>query len=109
MLEIVKLALRRPNTFIVMALIIFLFGVISIIKTPKDIFPDINLPVISAVWTYSGMPPEDMAGRIVYYYERSLSSTVNDIEHIESQSLFGYGIVKIFFQPDVDIRTATPR
>ncbi len=106
MLEIVKLALRRPNTFIVMALIIFLFGVISIIKTPKDIFPDINLPVISAVWTYSGMPPEDMAGRIVYYYERSLSSTVNDIEHIESQSLFGYGIVKIFFQPDVDIRTA---
>ncbi|HQT81802.1 MAG TPA: efflux RND transporter permease subunit, partial [Ferrovaceae bacterium] len=61
---------------------------------------------ISAVWTYSGMPPEDMAGRIVYYYERSLSSTVNDIEHIESQSLFGYGIVKIFFQPDVDIRTA---
>ncbi|OYV78572.1 MAG: hypothetical protein B7Z60_09775, partial [Ferrovum sp. 37-45-19] len=78
MLEIVKLALRRPNTFIVMALVIFLFGVISIIKTPKDIFPEINLPVISAVWTYSGMPPEDMAGRIVYYYERSLSSTVND-------------------------------
>ncbi len=106
MLGIVKLALRRPNTFIVMSLIITLFGAISAFKTPVDIFPQINIPVISAVWTYSGMPPEDMAGRIVYYYERSLSSTVNDIEHIESQSLFGYGIVKIFFQPDVDIRTA---
>ncbi|KXW56130.1 efflux RND transporter permease subunit [Ferrovum sp. PN-J185] len=106
MIGIVKLALKRPNTFIVMSLIITLFGVISAFKTPVDIFPQINIPVISAVWTYSGMPPEDMAGRIVYYYERSLSSTVNDIEHIESQSLFGYGIVKIFFQPDVDIRTA---
>ncbi|MBU6468907.1 MAG: efflux RND transporter permease subunit [Betaproteobacteria bacterium] len=106
MLEIVKLALRRPNTFIVMSLMITLFGIISAFKTPVDIFPQINIPVISAVWTYSGMPPNDMAGRIVYYYERSLSSTVNDIEHIESQSLFGYGIVKIFFQPNVDIRTA---
>jgi len=107
MLELVKLALRRPYTFMVLALLILIFGPLAALRTPTDIFPDIRIPVISVVWSYTGMQPEDMAGRVVYYYERSLSSTVNDIEHIESQSLPGYGIVKIFFQPTVDIRTAT--
>ncbi len=104
---IVRLALSRPYTFIVFALLILIFGVLAILRTPTDIFPDIRIPVISAVWTYTGMQPDDMSGRVVYAYERALTSTVNDIEHIESQSLPGYGIVKIFFQPTVDIRTAT--
>ncbi len=76
-------------------------------KTPTDILPDIRIPVIAVVWQYQGLPADDMAGRIIYYYERTLTSTVNDIEHIESQSLHGVGVVKIFFQPGVDIRTAT--
>ncbi len=104
---IVRLALSRPYTFVVFALLILLSGLFSITRTPTDIFPEIRIPVISAVWTYTGMQPGDMAGRVVYAYERYLSSTVNDIEHIESKSLPGYGIVKIFFQPTVDIRTAT--
>src|ERR1700754_5047339 len=107
MLAIVRLALRRPYTFIVMAILIVIFGVLAAIRTPTDIFPDIRIPVIAAVWTYRGMSPEDMAGRVVYYYERQLSTAVNDIDHIESQSLPGVGIVKIFFHPTVDIRTAT--
>ena len=89
-----------------MALLIAIFGVISWAKTPTDIFPNIGIPVVSAVWTYNGLPPEAMSGRIVYYYERTLSSQVNDIQHIESQSLAGYGIVKIYFQPNVDVNTA---
>ena len=107
MYEIVKLALKRPYTFTVLALLILIFGPMAALRMPTDIFPNIRIPVISAVWTYTGMQPGDMAGRVIYAYERSLSSTVNDIEHIESQSLPGYGIVKIFFQPSVDIRTAT--
>ena len=74
--------------------------------TPVDIFPDIGIPVVSAVWTYNGLPPEEMSGRIVYYYERTLSSQFNDIQHIESQSLPGFGVVEIFFQPNVNINTA---
>jgi CzcA family heavy metal efflux pump len=107
MIRLIQIALERPYTFVVMALAILLSGVLAVLRTPTDIFPDIKIPVIAAVWTYTGLPPEDMSGRIVYFYERQLSSTVNDIEHIESQSLAGYGIVKIFFQPNVDIRTAT--
>ena len=107
MLAIVRLALRRPYTFIVMAILIVIFGGLAAVRTPTDIFPDIRIPVIAAVWTYRGMSPDDMAGRVIYYYERQLSTAVNDIEHIESQSLPGVGIVKIFFQPTVDIRTAT--
>src|ERR1700761_7124110 len=107
MIAIVRLALRRPYTFIVLAILIVLFGGLAAIETPTDIFPDIKIPVIAAVWTYRGMSPDDMAGRVIYYYERQLSTAVNDIEHIESQSLPGVGIVKIFFQPTVDIRTAT--
>lgn len=107
MIEIVKLALRRPYTFMVMAILILILGVFSAIRAPVDIFPEIKIPVISIVWSYTGLPPEDMAGRVVYAYERSLTTTVNDIEHIESQSLPGFGVIKIFFQPSVDIRVAT--
>jgi len=105
-LWIVQLALRRPYTFVVLALLIALFGVRAALDTPTDIFPNINIPVVSVVWTFTGMLPQDMSGRIVYFYERTLSSEVNDIEHIESQSVNGYGIVKIFFQPGVNIANA---
>ena len=107
MLAVVRLALRRPYTFVVLAILILILGPLAALKTPTDIFPEIKIPVIAVVWTYRGMPPDDMSGRVIYYYERQLSSSVNDIEHIESQSLPGVGIVKIFFQPGVDIRTAT--
>jgi multidrug efflux pump subunit AcrB len=89
-----------------MAILIAIFGVRSSLGTPTDIFPNINIPVISVIWSYTGLPPDDMANRIVAVYERSLSTTVNDIEHIESQSLAGYGVVKIFFQPTVNISAA---
>jgi multidrug efflux pump subunit AcrB len=105
-LGIVKLALRRPYTFIVLALLITIFGVASALRTPTDIFPNINIPVISVVFSYTGLPPDDMAGRIVTFYERSLPNSVNDIEHIESQSIPNYGIIKIFFQPTVNINAA---
>jgi multidrug efflux pump subunit AcrB len=104
---IVRLALRRPYTFVVLAILILIFGAMAAIKTPTDIFPDIKIPVIAVVWTYRGMAPDDMAGRVIYYYERQISTAVNDIEHIESQSLTGIGIVKIYFRPGTDIRTAT--
>src|SRR5579863_8714602 len=103
---IVQLALRRPYTFVVLAVLIALFGVRAALVTPTDIFPNITLPVVSVVWTYTGMLPADISGRIVYFYERTLSTEVNDIEHIESQSVNGYGIVKIFFQPGVNIANA---
>ncbi len=106
MVGIVKLALRRPYTFIVMALLIMIFGVASALRTPTDIFPNINIPVISVVFSYTGLPPDDMAGRVVTFYERSLTTSVNDIEHIESQSIPSYGIIKIFFQPTVNINAA---
>ena len=106
MLAIVRLALRRPYTFVVMAILIAIYGTLAAIRTPVDIFPNIGIPVISVIWSYTGLPPDDMSGRIVYFYERSLTTTVNDIEHIESQSVAGYGIVKIFFQPTVDINAA---
>src|ERR1700738_1091054 len=103
---LVRLALRRPYTFIVMALLIMIFGVASAFRTPTDIFPDINIPVVSVVFSYTGLPPDDMAGRIVTFYERALTTSVNDIEHIESQSIPDYGIIKIFFQPTVNINAA---
>jgi multidrug efflux pump subunit AcrB len=106
MVGIVKLALQRPYTFIVMALLIMIFGVGSALRTPIDIFPNINIPVISVVFSYAGLPPDDMAGRIVAFYERSLTNGVNDIEHTESQSMPNYGIIKIFFQPTVNINAA---
>ncbi len=107
MFNIVKTALTRPLTFIVMAILILIFGVLSALRTPVDIFPDIRVPVIAVAWTYSGLASDDMAGRIIGPYERVLTTTVNDIDHIETQSMQGIGIVKIFFQPGADIRTAT--
>jgi multidrug efflux pump subunit AcrB len=107
MLAIVRLALRRPYTFVVLAILVLIFGTLAALRTATDIFPDIKIPVIAVVWTYRGLAPDDMAGRVIYYYERQLSTAVNDIEHIESQSLTGIGIVKIYFRPGVDIRTAT--
>ncbi len=106
MLAIVRVALSRPYTFVVMAMLIVIFGATAWVKTPVDIFPNIGIPVVAVVWTYNGLPPDDMSGRVIYYYERTLSAQVNDIEHIESQSLPGYGIVKIFFQPSVNINAA---
>ncbi len=106
MIGIVRIALQRPYTFVVMAMLILIFGVMAWVKTPVDVFPNINIPVVSVVWTYNGLPPDDMSGRVIYYYERTLSSQVNDIQHMESQSLTGYGIVKVFFQPNVNINTA---
>jgi CzcA family heavy metal efflux pump len=107
MINIVKVALSRPLTFIVMAVVILIAGVGAALKTPVDIFPDIRVPVIAVAWNYAGLPPEEMSGRIITPYERVLTTTVNDIEHIESQSLQGIGIVKIFLQPGADVRTAT--
>ncbi|KAF1009456.1 MAG: Multidrug resistance protein MdtC [Luteibacter sp.] len=107
MLALVRIALSRPYTFIVLALLILIAGPLAALRTSTDIFPNIGIPVISVVWTYNGLPPDQMSGRVIYYYERQLTTSVNDIEHIESQSLPGVGIVKIFFQPGVDIRTAT--
>jgi multidrug efflux pump subunit AcrB len=107
MIGIVRIALQRPLTFIVMAILILIGGLLAAFRTPVDIFPDIRVPVIAVVWQYAGLPPEDMAGRVVTPYERNLTTTVNDIEHLESQSLPGVGIIKIYFQPNVDIRVAT--
>src|SRR6201987_4007680 len=106
MVGIVKLALRRPYSFIVMAMLILIFGVASAFRTPTDIFPNIDIPVVSVVFSYAGLPPDDMAGRIVTFYERALTTSVNDVEHIESQSIPDYGIIKIFFQPTVNINAA---
>jgi len=107
MIAIVRIALQRPLTFIVMAVLILIGGVLAAMRSPVDMFPDIRVPVIAVAWQYQGLPPEDMVGRIVTPYERVLTTTVNDIEHIESQSPPGLGIVKIYFQPGVDIRTAS--
>ncbi len=104
---IVRVALERPYTFIVMALLIVILGPLAALRTPTDIFPNIGVPVIGVAFNYAGMSPDDMSARIITPYERSLTTTVNDIEHIESQSMYGIGIIKIFFQPTVDIRTAT--
>ena len=103
---IVQVALKRPYTFIVLAFLIAIFGSLSALRTPTDIFPKINIPVVSVVWTYSGLLPKDMSDRVIYYYERQLTSQVNGIQHVESQSLSGYGVVKIFFQKGIDIGSA---
>jgi multidrug efflux pump subunit AcrB len=103
---IVKLALRRPYTFVVLSLLIFVLGIGSAIETPKDIFPYINIPVVTIVWTYSGLTPTEMEGRIVTVTERAMTTTVNDIEHQESESYQGVSVIKVFFQPDVKVELA---
>jgi multidrug efflux pump subunit AcrB len=100
---IVRLALKRPYTFVVMAILILIMGMLAIVRTPTDIFPNINIPVVSIIWTYNGLVPEDMADRIVSITERALTTTVGNIEHIESQSLYGIAVVKVFLQPTASI------
>src|SRR5580704_13804183 len=106
MIALVRIALSRPYTFVVLALLLLIIGPLAALHTPTDIFPDIRIPVIGVVWQYTGLPPDQMAGRITTPFERTLTTTVNDIEHIVANSYNGFGIVKIFFQPKVDIRTA---
>ena len=106
MTELVRIALNRPYTFVVLALLLLIIGPLSAMRTPVDIFPDIRIPVIGVIWQYTGLPPDQMSGRIITQYQRILTTTVNDIEHITANSYNGIGIVKIFFQPNADIRTA---
>ncbi len=106
MLGIVRIALTRPYTFVVLALTILIFGAMSAVRTPTDIFPDIDIPVIAVAWQFTGMTPDQMSGRMNTPFERVLTTTVNDIEHIESESLNGMGITKIYFQPGVNIAVA---
>jgi multidrug efflux pump subunit AcrB len=101
---IVRLALRRPYTFVVMAILILIMGTLAIVRTPTDIFPNINIPVVSIIWSYNGLVPEDMADRIVSVTERALTTTVDNIEHVESQSLYGVAVVKVFLQPNANIQ-----
>jgi CzcA family heavy metal efflux pump len=103
---IVSLALRRPYTFIVLALVLLILSPIVILRTPTDIFPEINIPVISIVWNYQGLSPQQMSNRITTITERALTTLVNDIDHIESQSLNGIAVVKVFFKPKANIQTA---
>jgi multidrug efflux pump subunit AcrB len=101
---IVRLALRRPYTFVVMSILILIMGGLAIVRTPTDIFPTIDIPVVSIIWTYNGLIPEDMSDRIVSITERSLTTTVDNIEHVESQSLNGIAVVKVFLQPTANIQ-----
>jgi multidrug efflux pump subunit AcrB len=101
---IVRLALRRPYTFVVMAILILLLGIMAIVRTPTDIFPNIDIPVVSIIWNYNGLVPEDMSNRVVSVTERALTTTVDNIEHIESQSLYGVAVVKVFLQPTANIQ-----
>jgi len=101
---IVRLALRRPYTFVVVSILILIMGGLAIVRTPTDIFPNINIPVVSIIWNFNGMVPEDMADRIVSITERALTTTVDNIEHIESQSLYGTAVVKVFLQPTANIQ-----
>src|SRR5271163_2423029 len=103
---IVRLALRRPYTFVVLSLLLFVIGPVVMMRTPVDIFPNIDIPVVSIVWNYAGLSPEELSDRIVLPFERNLTTTVNDIEHTESQTLSGVSVVKIFFQPTVNISQA---
>lgn len=105
-MDIVGIALKRPYTFVVMAILITISGILAIMRSPVDIFPEIRIPVIAVAWQYTGLAPDEMAGRIMTLYQRSLTTTVNDIEHIEANSYTGFGIVKIYFHPVVNIATA---
>ena len=103
---IVALALRRPYTFVVMALLILILTPVVVLRTPTDIFPEINIPVVSIVWNYQGLSPKEMSDRITSQTERALTTLVNDIDHIESQSLTGVAVVKVYFRPAANIPTA---
>jgi len=106
MMWLVRLALNRPYTFVVASILILILSVVATMRTATDIFPDINIPVVSVVWGYTGLAPEEMERRLVTLYERSVTTTVNDVEHIESQSYYGIGVVKVFFQQNANINGA---
>lgn len=106
LIDAVRLALRRPYTFVVMALVILIIGPLAALRTPTDIFPEIRMPVIAVAWQYMGLPPDQMAGRISTLYQRILTTAVNDIEHTEANTYPGISVVKIFFQPGVNIAVA---
>jgi multidrug efflux pump subunit AcrB len=103
---IVKLALKRPYTFVVMAILILVMGGVAIFRTPTDIFPNINIPVVSVIWNYNGLVPKEMADRIVSVTERNMTTVVDNIEHVESQSLYGIAVVKVFLQPNASLDRA---
>ena len=104
---LVLLALRRPYTFVCASILLLIFGIVAIVRMPVDIFPAINIPVVSVLWSYGGLPPQEMEQRVVTLAERVYSSYVNDIEHIESQSLNGLSVIKVYFQPDADVQSGT--
>ncbi len=106
MVSLVRIALTRPYTFVVLALLLIIIGPLAAFRTPTDIFPNIGIPVIGVVWKYTGLPPDGMAGRITTPFQRALTTTVNDIDHIVANSYNGVSIIKIFFQPNVNIQTA---
>src|ERR1700675_3797942 len=101
---IVRLALRRPYTFVVVSILIVIMGGLAILRTPTDIFPTIDIPVVNIIWNYNGLVPQDMSDRVVSVTERALTTTVDNIEHIESQSLYGIAVVKVFLQPTANIQ-----
>ena len=96
---IVRLALRRPYTFVVVALLLVVLGVVTVQRMPTDIFPNVDIPVVTVIWSFTGIAPEDMEKRVVTVSERAFTTTVNDIEHMESQSMYGVGVIKVFFHP----------
>jgi len=101
---IVRLALRRPYTFVVASILIMILGGLAIVRTPTDIFPTIDIPVVSIIWNYNGLVPQEMSDRVVSVTERALTTTVDNIEHVESQSLYGIAVVKVFLQPTANIQ-----
>src|SRR3954449_1846591 len=103
---IVRLALRRPYTFVVVSVLIAILGTAAIVTMPVDIFPYIDIPVVSAVWSYNGLPPEEMEKRVLAYFERSLTTSVNDIEHLESQAYNGVSVTRVYFQPNAKVELA---
>src|SRR5476649_653352 len=106
MIALVRIALSRPYTFVVLALLLLIIGPLAALRTPTDIFPEIRIPVIAVAWQYTGLPPEQMAGRTTTLFQRALTTTVNDIEHIEANSDAGIAVVKVYFQPGVNVAVA---
>ena len=100
---IVRLALNRPYTFIVLSLLIIILSGVAIVQTPTDIFPNIDIPVVAAAWTYTGLPPEEMQNRIGNSFQRSVTQQVNDVEHLEAQAYHGVSLVRIFLQPNASV------
>src|SRR5205807_8151941 len=103
---IVRLALRRPYTFVVVALLLVVLGVVTVQRMPTDIFPNVDIPVVTVIWSFTGIAPEDMEKRVVTVSERAFTTAVNDIEHMESQSMYGVGVIKVYFHQDADTAVA---